>query len=791
MKWILIFIMCIPLILIAEEEKKDSKSAEQKSSESSKKNTSKNSNANNKGDCKGSFYIPSAGPAYSVGQNPNNNPAVLKSGIISVLKDFNKKLTIPSLATISQDTKIKQVELAKELGSRVGSDFWDYIQKTNPEYIKRIRLKVARAYIKSITDNQPSWKNKPPSMKRLFDVYINYDSYTKTRTGTPVAFKNFKAILNEGKSNGLPVFFPGGIQEVESFAKKISPTAFRNFMDTNLYGHNSSLKAAQAIKKANGFIVTSVTAQIPVDKNFFDNMLFYAKEKGFPIIVMPSSGLTEGIDPYILQYDNVHIITHDIEISKYLRLWSIPILPKNQNPDASLDQPRQGKRGQVQIVSAPQLRYKVIPTADNKDHTHAVWSTGSISENLYPYDNPASGRQSNLAKARHSNSFLVAERTDKSSGVLKKGTPGMYHIRPVSNYDHTEYGSKNGFIDLGYFYYDGKKQKVDGHTIVIGDIHDHNTNQNFLRVVKGAISKLNIKNVVFHDILDGQSHNHHEAKQLMSKLEKYKKGELNIQKEVEGVIQTINAFLHKFPQLTVIINDSNHHYWLEKLMDDPNAITDMENREFIVELISAMTEKRGQNIYEYLLNSYREQYHKNLIPFELRDKKQKESIYISHPERVKVMKKGEPFIVGPDHNPVHVHFHGHKGANGARGSIISHARAAENNVIGDSHSPAIHAGAVNVGVATHKEVNYTKGGYSSWQNAFAIINEETGTAQLVVYEPKTGLSWYQNPKKGFLPQTEEEPISVPKNDNDLAGEGVKIPDQFNKRQFKGVNNDST
>ena len=725
----------------------------------------------------------------------------IKKEVTRVITDmFSISLILPRTIDLVKNTDYTHQEIEAAIGPKITKEFWDDVVKKNPNYFKNIKTSIARAFIRSFTTNNSKWSNITPTVERLWEIYLRM--YAKNNTYKQSKFNiNFRRLryllgqhvppskLTRGYT---PIFFPNGLKDVEAIARVINEKAFKNYVNIARFGYVVDVQIADLIKHADGFLVTSVTAEIPVDREFFDNMRFYASQKNYLILVMPTNGITDGIDPYILNKKGVfsltsttYIINSDIELSPYLRLWTIPVMPKNENPDASLDKPLQGRKNQVQIIASPQLRYKGVPTAENKNFTHAIWSTGSISKNLYPFNNPASGRVSNLANNRHQLSFLVVEKTDKKSGVFQKGSPGMYHIRPVKYYDHKEHGGRAGFTDMGYFYSDGKREKADVHTIVVGDIHDHSTSQYFLQVVEDAMTKFNIKNIILHDVLDGFSHNHHESKRLVSKLNKYKKGELNIQDEVEGVIQTLNAFLDKFPRLTMFVNDSNHHYWLENLMDDPNAISDMQNREFIIELLSARTEGRGRNIYEYLFNSYREDYHKNLMPYELSIKKQKDSIYISQPERIKVMGKHETFLVGPDHNPVHLNFHGHKGGNGARGSPLTHARASDNIVVGDSHSPVILGGYVNVGVAMPKEVPYTEGGYSSWQNAFAFINEETGDAQLILYEPKTGRSWYQNLENGTLPLKEWYDVKVTEKDNSQLPPGTKIIDQYTRGSFEG------
>ena len=708
-----------------------------------------------------------------------------------VLYMLEKTLITPraiDVARYLEEIPKKRIEEIME--AEITVEFWKNLEQENPDYIKRLKNLVARAFIASIRDNNVRWKNKTPNVERLFKIYsrTHENKHDLTYPKNALTEHYLALMLGAGKASNkkatssVPVLFPEGMEEVEFEAKKITPSAFQNYINTSRFSYAADQETARLIIQSKGAIVTTVTAGIPVNKDMFENMLVLAKERGFPIVIIPVNQQTEGIDPYLLTIPNVHIVTHSIVLSEYLKIWTLPVMPKNAGPFASLKNFAREIEGMVQIVASPQQLYQANATADNKHGTHALWSPGSISENLYPSKNPASQRVSELAKHRHAYGFLVLEMTNKDSGLSEKGVPGAFHIRPVKYLDQSKVKIP-GFTDLGAFYSNKKKSKANVDTMVVGDIHDHHTNQTLLRIYENVIKEYDIKTLVLHDILDGNSHNHHESNQLNLQLNKYKKGELNIQREVEGVVQTLNGLLEKFPNLNIVINDSNHHYWLEHLLDYPKSLEDVPNTEFLTELLFARN-NLGLNIYEYLFNSHRESFHNSLKPRYVRHEKLKQTIYISDSSRVKMLSLGESFIVGPDSNPVYLHFHGHKGANGARGGMVPHAQGSPQSVTGHSHQPAMLRNAINVGTSTPKEVDYSKGGYSSWQNAFALINSDAGAVQLVVYEPNTGLAWKQNPKGDFLPISSQPKPIVELTDNEKSPSGAEVIDQYNNFKNK-------
>ena len=121
-----------------------------------------------------------------------------------------------------------------------------------------------------------------------------------------------------------------------------------------------------------------------------------------------------------------------------LKISSIGILPKNQNPFASLKKYGQFLPGQTIIVGHPQLAHEIIPTSSNHVQETALWSTGSLSKPLYPFAFPVQARTSNLAKNFHRNAFLVLEKNDGGSGLDERGVPNQWHVRQVEFKNHVK-----------------------------------------------------------------------------------------------------------------------------------------------------------------------------------------------------------------------------------------------------------------------------------------------------------------------------------------------------------------
>ena len=508
-----------------------------------------------------------------------------------VLSFLKKRMRPPQLSELAFSLKMLKVDLAVLI--RDTSSFLEEALSTKEgqDALLVIHNKIVSAFLSFVRQQHlpkvERTMGRAPASKELFQVFVNKDIKLYQDKFFTEAYFNY--LTGAGDKPKLPSAldfkmkpFFSGMKEIESVARKKSPNAFNNFRDTEVYSLEYSKKIAQEIVKKGGFLVTSINGGVPYNKGMFKSMLKVAEEKDLPILIGPTNLESQGIPQEILDHPRVYTVMNSLELSDFLRVWAIPIMAKNQNPFASLDKHGQGFRRQSQIVFHPQLAYKVVPTAENDLHPHGLWSTGSLSENLYPYTTTISGRTSMLAKGYHQNAFLIVEATDGEAGPVGKGAPGRFHVRSMEYFDFRDEGGESGVLDLGQFYTSsGKKRTLEPQALVFGDLHDFYASQEMLKVYKEILETFpKLDYLIIHDPLDGNSHNHHQSKEFSLLMEKFKRGELDIKKEVEGLIQTVNAFLKIHKNLKVIFPDSNHSYWIDRLVDDPKALSDPINGPF-------------------------------------------------------------------------------------------------------------------------------------------------------------------------------------------------------------------
>jgi len=236
---------------------------------------------------------------------------------------------------------------------------------------------------------------------------------------------------------------------------------------------------------------------------------------------------------------------------------------------------------------------------------------------------------------------------------------------------------------------------------VIGDYHVTETNPVVAKAWDEVTSALGNPVRIHHDFFSGVSINHHEEQDILRKAQLSKGDKLSLEKELRECAKILNQETEKAK--TVVIVDSNHHDFLSKhFLAKMKFAMDPLNVEFASRLVGAMV--NGESPLQYALEKI---------------------IGLKHPERIKWLKMDESYTV----SGIELGTHGHKGANGSRGSANTLERAHLNCVVGHSHTPKILRGFWQVGTSTHLRLNYTQGA-SSWFNTSCLVYEN-GSRQMI------------------------------------------------------------
>jgi len=683
---------------------------------------------------------------------------------------FRVHLRPPAMTDVALKMKMSPEDL-----QLIAGDFqkiWEDGKQQYPQMYLDARTKVLRAFVRAAQQRDRKEYQKvqtsTPDLGEVFIALVRGDKqiqadhlsgqFTEEMLANLLGMRtNAVAVVGEGFAT--PQIFERGIAQAEEEARAQFPQSFKNYFSEVVYDTARAERARDAVANKNGFLITSVTAGIPLDEGQYQSMLTMAKLHNYDILILPTNGILEGMDSRLLNHPNIHVITNTIQ-NRALKIWQLPIMAKNQNPFASLDQRGQFVPGQLIIVGHPQLAHRIVPTGSNHLRETAHWSAGSLSKPIYPYRHAIQGRTSGLAKNYHRNGFLVVQKADRQAGPMSEGVQNYWHVRPVEYIDDTGVGGFAGFTDLGNQYRVDLREGADPEVhvsrqepmaLVMGDLHDRVADQRMLLSYRALLEQFpKLRDIYVHDPIDGGSHNHWEDEQTSLLIRKFESGELDYHREMMGLVQTSNALLSMRDNLRLVFPDSNHSYWGRKLIDKHAQTQSVVNGRFLSELTHARRTLGVEEPLEYVFR-YRNQYVESL-PASLRREMEANAVFVQDPRRVQVIPYGVAHVVGPLHRPVHLNFHGHQGANGARGTMRAHAAGSSNSVFGDSHQSGMMGGAMNVGTSTYKQLGYNNGGYSAWTNSFAIVYPD-GTKQLLTYS-SVAATFEQRAGRGVLAPTD-------------------------------------
>jgi hypothetical protein len=205
---------------------------------------------------------------------------------------------------------------------------------------------------------------------------------------------------------------------------------------------------------------------------------------------------------------------------------------------------------------------------------------------------------------------------------------------------------------------------------------------------------------IWHDLFDGYSINHHEAKDYVSQVIKEKKNLNCLSTELERTY----SFIEEWKDTNMKIIPSNHPDWIDKWVRLNQGNSDKKNAFLFNEFQNILfNELAPKGLYAYLI-----------------DKK--------FDNEVQTLHRDDSFIV----NGFELNNHGDLGANGAKASPSTFSSLQIKIVSADKHTMYTIDNAHGVGVSTYLDHGYNKG-LSSWNQSNGVILEN-GTYQHLLFE---------------------------------------------------------
>ena len=458
-------------------------------------------------------------------------------------------------------------------------------------------------------------------------------------------------------------------------------------------------------KKSKRYIFTWAQNNTPVHERFLRNIEAYAKEIGAEVNVIagryknPTSVFEDKdfeswhsrVEPYLFAArQNAHkhlIICGDVKIS-----------PTATNPMTAME----GFSGpESSVFGHPKMQMKMVPALEGTA-PKMMMTTGAVT--VENYTDSKAGKKGEF---HHTLGFVIVEVKDKEVFYTRQVTATEDGDFNDLYYNVSFDGDYENLDVIPGLTFQGEKLKgttkikrnktVDG--AILGDIHFGETDKDVMNTtLKVLFKKLRPKEVILHDVFDGDSISHHDRKDPFAQYKKEVSGRNDLKKEIDFMLDGLEAFRD---YKTVIVR-SNHDDFLDRWLRD-------------VDWRKEATMKNSMCYMNYAALLLGEDATKGVIPY-LINERFPDFITLgrSHTHRIHEWEVGQ---------------HGDVGASGSRGAINQFRKLSTKMIIGHSHSPGRIDGVIQVGTSTVLRVGYNIGP-SPWLQSHSIIHAD-GKAQQI------------------------------------------------------------
>lgn len=445
----------------------------------------------------------------------------------------------------------------------------------------------------------------------------------------------------------------------------------------------------EAIKNKKRYFITTAVSSKKVNKNLLNSIKTYLNTTDSICLILPcedvinrKSAFSWQLSPELKQ-DDFYIIYKDTYLNDSIYISDIKVSAKQINPQTGLPQLTQD--GNV-IIASPKQDLDFIANSNNCI-PNAIMTTGAITENDYSNDLYMSQRLNKIAEYEHVLGGIIVEIENNK----------VFHFRQV------QMGKDGEIIDLGIIYKpDGSVSKAKNSVMVIGDSHFGEHDEEILPIEHDMIDIIGINNLVLHDIFSAISITHHDKNKTVTLARKALTNNISLEVEAEMVANLLDSFADNVDGQIIIV-DSNHHSHLDNYLEEGRYAFDKVNLRYSLDIVKAMID--GEILpLRYMIE--------NQTSFKNKDK-------------TKWLEPNEDF----NFYGVEISQHGHRGANGAKGSLTTYRKAYKKSMSAHTHQPKILKGAVSVGTSSKLRLSYNIG-LSSWVQGVGIIYAN-GTYQLI------------------------------------------------------------
>lgn len=445
---------------------------------------------------------------------------------------------------------------------------------------------------------------------------------------------------------------------------------------------------AARVRQANKarFVITSAQNATPVNKAFLASLLGYCKARGAQLLVIPYryknptsmwSKEAENDDWWAAEI-TAFLIDQRVDLNPNL------VLLADIKTQPTAGSPLQGFEGltgaKSAVVGHPKLELVTVPTPQSK-MAKILTTTGAVTEKNYI---PAKAGK----KAEHHHTFgaCVVEVDGK-----------RFHMRQIN-------AMRDGsFCDLDAEYSGGKVQARNAEALVMGDSHvefiDPQVADATFKGRHSIVHALRPKYLVWHDVHDFYSRNHHHRGEVFVNYVKHHTGRDNVEKWLDHTFAFIDKVTPSWCKNVFV--PSNHPDALARWVKETDPRSDLENIMFWAETVKALC--AGAQWTDTGATT--------VDPFVYWAKKK-----LKTAAQTVFLGRNDSFTI----KDIEVGYHGDAGPNGARGTRKAFTRIGTKTVIGHSHSPGIKDGVYQVGTSSRLGLEYQRGP-SSWLHTHCVI----------------------------------------------------------------------
>lgn len=429
------------------------------------------------------------------------------------------------------------------------------------------------------------------------------------------------------------------------------------------------------------FVITAAQNATPVHEPFFEALRRYCEHNDAELVVIPlryknpTSRWSESqenleqwaneLQPYL--YNQRKKLNENLVL-----LADIKTQPTAVNPLSGFESLTHGESG---ILGHTKLQLETIATPSHR-YPKILTTTGAVT--LPNYTDSKAGKKGEF---HHALAACAVEIIGKK-----------FSLRQLN-------ATKDGsFIDLDVAYHaTGVEKAPRASALVFGDTHRavmDTAVENVTFGKGGMVDVLDPEHLVFHDLHDGISTNHHTKRDPFAQVAK-RVGLLHLVRE--EVIQDVMWLARVCHGRSGVLVASNHDDFLARWLREQDWRSDPENAEFYLETaLHLVKEIKSGNDTPHPFTYWVERLRGNAP--------------------IRCLKRDESFAL----NNVELSLHGDKGPNGSRGSRKNLRRIGVKTIIGHSHSPGIEEGCYQTGTSTPLRLDYNQGP-SSWMHCHCVL----------------------------------------------------------------------